>query len=143
MLGDETRDVSSISFSSSSSTILPFLSFFLLLKRPLSIPGLLSFLFLSSFGRSEGGTLFSNLLPISLSLESIDLNVELESSLRMFGVNVIFRVSTVSSLKNESVLRTIPLRDFPREPSGLNDLAHNLGLRKKERKGRKTLFTWR
>lgn len=52
------------------------------------------------------------------SFDSFDRMVELlESSRRILGVRVIFRVSTLSSLKNESVLRTVPFLDFPFGPS--------------------------
>ena len=43
-----------------------------------------------------------------------------ESSLNNAGVIVIFRVSLVSSLKNESVLRTVPFRDLPEDDSSGN-----------------------
>jgi hypothetical protein len=89
-----------------SSPPLPFFSF--RLKRPLSIPGFFSFLLpllgLGSFSIS------SRLGPLSSEdLPAVD--VLLESSRKMFGVSVIFLVSMLSSLKKESVLRSVPLRD--------------------------------
>lgn len=48
------------------------------------------------------------------SFDSFDFVVELlESSRSRFGVRVILRVSTLSSLKNESVFRSVPLLDLP------------------------------
>lgn len=53
------------------------------------------------------------ILPrVHTSLVSTGLIVELlESSRSRLGVKLIFRVSTPSSLKNESVLRTVPFLD--------------------------------
>ena len=45
---------------------------------------------------------------------------ELESSRSKLGVRLILRVSTLSSLKNESVLRTTPLLLLPVSSSPLN-----------------------
>ena len=54
------------------------------------------------------------------SLLSPEAGVELvKSSRSRLGVRLIFRVSTVSSLKNESVLRTVPFLDLLTVPSSI------------------------
>lgn len=48
------------------------------------------------------------------SFPSVDFTVDpLESSRKRLGVRLIFRVSMLSSLKNESVFRTVPFLDRP------------------------------
>ena len=125
-----SSDVFSAS-STSSSGPLPFRS--LRLKRPLSIP-FFSRRPLSSLPLLGRAVVFSSdsrlglvlsgyqaladaehflFLLGSTSLVSTDLIVELlESSRSKLGVRLIFRVSTPSSLKNESVLRTVPFLDL-------------------------------
>lgn len=99
------------SWSSSSSVALVLRS--LLLNRPLSIPGFLSLRFLSSLLLSPGDALsYDSKLP--RTLESLSgCCVVMESSRKRLGVREIFFVSRVSSLKNESVLRTTPFLDRP------------------------------
>lgn len=88
-----------------ASSPLPFLSF--RLNKPLSMPGFLSFLLpLPGFGSFSSN---SRLGPRSSEL--FPFVEPLESSRRMLGVSVIFRVSMLSSLKNESVLRGVPCFD--------------------------------
>ena len=51
------------------------------------------------------------------SFASLDLKTDpFESSRKRLGVRLIFRVSTPSSLKNESVLRTVPFLDVTAVP---------------------------
>lgn len=74
----------------------------------------------------------TNLLRISsgllTSLESVGVKVELlESSRNRTGVMVIFRVSWVSSLKKESVLRRVPFLDLPGAPSSMRSQQNFLG----------------
>jgi hypothetical protein len=95
----------------SPSLPLTFLS--LRLKRPLSMP-FFSFFFLSSLLFSVlSEYMLSKLDPRSL-IKSFEGLVEvLESSRSKLGVRVIFLVSTLSSLKNESVFLSVPFRDRP------------------------------
>lgn len=51
------------------------------------------------------------------SVASLDLRTDpFESSRKRLGVRLIFRVSTPSSLKKESVLRTVPFLDVTAVP---------------------------
>jgi hypothetical protein len=90
------------------SSPLPFLSF--LLNSPLSIPGFFSFLLpLLGFGSAVSS---SRLGPLSREVLAVVEEVLLPSvSRKIFGVNVILRVSMLSSLKKESVLRGVPFLD--------------------------------
>jgi hypothetical protein len=111
MLAD-SRDISPdiLPGRAPSMSAPPFFLVFLP-NKPLSMPGFFSFLsflslilvsLLSGWSRSKLGR--------SRSTEAL---VEvLESSRRIFGVRVIFRVSMLSSLKKLSVLRTVPFLDF-------------------------------
>lgn len=51
-------------------------------------------------------------------MDSVDVAIaSFESSLKRLGVRFIFRVSTLSSLKKESVLRKVPFLDLVAVPS--------------------------
>lgn len=96
--------------SKSSSVDLLFLSF--LLKSPLSIPGFFSLRFFSSLDFSGGPDALSMLSKLPRpSFHSLDRLLLLDSSRNKFGVREIFFGSAVSSLKNESVFRTVPFLD--------------------------------
>src|SRR5258708_4947980 len=105
------------SSSSSSGFFLSFLE-----KKFRITPDFLSLFFLSSFHLSDISSL-SNLSKLGRGLssfESVDARGVL-SSLNRLGVRVIFLVSTVSSLKNESVFLTVPFLDLL-IPSGLPEI---------------------
>jgi len=61
-----------------------------------------------------------NRLPTSLgSTDLMVVMVELLSSRNKLGVRLIFRVSTLSSLKNESVFRRVPFLDLAKAASSV------------------------
>lgn len=109
-------DISADCFSFSatkSSSLPPFLSFFLDLNKPLRRPDFFSFFFLSSFDGSCGAV---DLLIESKLLERVFSSefelILLPSSRSMFGVRVILRGSALSSSRNESRSRAVVLRDL-------------------------------
>lgn len=120
-LREISADTFSMSLSSPSSLLADFLSFFLLLKRPESMPpcflsdflsfffSLLSLLVLSSCG--EGVLTRASKLLLLREL-SVELLFEAVSSRSRPGVREILRVSMLSSLRKESALRGVPLRDL-------------------------------
>src|ERR1700712_5166081 len=112
-IGDSLDRSVDVFLEPGSSPSAPFTFFSFRLKRPLSMP-FFSFFFLSSLLFSVlSEYMLSKLEPRSL-IRSVEGLVEvLESSRSRLGVRVIFLVSTLSSLKNESVFLSVPFRDRP------------------------------